>query len=183
MKLWAVWSWVERTKDAFYFDDLDDLVALCEAKGLQTVINIIPEGAPYWLERLHPDARYVSNEGATLKFSGAANMPSGGWPGLCRDKPEVAELANRFLTEVARRYAFHPSLVSLDVWNEPHLDPAFDYPDKIFCYCRYSQQRFVAWLKNKYGALDELNRAWYRAYYSWDDVTACRGWSQKILAK
>jgi beta-galactosidase GanA len=172
VKLWAVWSWIERTEGAFYFDDLDALMDLCGGKGLQTVINIIPEGAPYWLERLHADARYTSNEGAKLAFSGAANMPSGGWPGLCRDKPEVAELANRFLMEVARRYGSHPTLIALDVWNEPHLDPAFDYPDKLFCYCRYSQQRFVAWLERKYGSLEQLNRAWYRAYSSWDDVTA-----------
>jgi beta-galactosidase GanA len=172
VKLWAVWSWIERAEGAFYFDDLDELMDLCQARGLQTVINIIPEGAPYWLERLHPDARYTSNEGAKLEFSGAANMPSGGWPGLCRDKPEVAAFANRFLTKVGRRYGAHSSVIALDVWNEPHLDPAFDYPDKIFCYCRYSQQRFVSWLKGKYGSLDELNRAWYRAYSSWEDVTA-----------
>jgi beta-galactosidase GanA len=172
VKLWAVWSWIERTEGAFYFDDLDALMDLCGGKGLQTVINIIPEGAPYWLERLHADSRYTSNEGAKLDFSGAANMPSGGWPGLCRDKPEVAELANRFLMQVARRYGSHPTLIALDVWNEPHLDPAFDYPDKLFCYCRYSQQRFVAWLQRKYGSLEQLNRAWYRAYSSWDDVTA-----------
>lgn len=172
VKLWAVWSWIERTEGAFYFDDLDELMDLCRAKGLQTVINIIPEGAPYWLERLHPDAQYTSNEGARLRFSGAANMPSGGWPGLCRDKPEVAALANRFLKQVGKRYGAHSSLIAFDVWNEPHLDPAFDYPDKIFCYCHYSHHRFVVWLKDKYGSLEELNRAWYRAYCSWEDVTA-----------
>ena len=172
VKLWAVWSWIERTEGVFYFDDLDELMDLCGGEGLRTVINIIPEGAPYWLERAHPDARYTSNEGAELEFSGAANMPSGGWPGLCRDKPEVAELANRFLMQVARRYGSHPTLIAVDVWNEPHLDPAFDYPDKLFCYCRYSEQRFVAWLERKYGSLEELNRAWYRAYSSWEDVRA-----------
>jgi Beta-galactosidase len=46
------------------------------------------------------------------------------------------------------------------------------WQDKIFCYCRYSQRRFVAWLKGRYGSLEELNRAWYRAYSSWEDVTA-----------
>jgi beta-galactosidase GanA len=172
VKLWAIWSWIERAQGKFHFDDLDALMDLCHTKRLQTVINIIPEGAPYWLERLHPDARYTSNEGVTLAFSGAANMPSGGWPGLCRDKPEVAKLANDFLARVARRYAAHPSLIAIDVWNEPHLDPAFDYPDRIFCYCAYSKQKFVAWLQRKYESLERLNRTWYRAYSSWEDVTA-----------
>src|ERR1700756_1149547 len=172
VKLWAVWSWIERQPGSYYFDDLDELLNHCVEKGLQTVINIIPEGAPYWLERLHPDGKYTSNEGINLSFSGAANMPSGGWPGLCRDKPEVAALDDRFLQVVAGRYGSHPTLIAFDVWNEPHLDPSFDYPDKIFCYCAYSLRKFAAWLRQKYGTLDALNRAWYRAYDSWDDVSA-----------
>jgi hypothetical protein len=28
VKLWAVWSWSERRPGEFYFDDLDELVAL-----------------------------------------------------------------------------------------------------------------------------------------------------------
>jgi beta-galactosidase GanA len=172
VKLWAVWSWIERTAGFYYFEDLDELMELCRAKGLQVVINVIPEGSPYWLERLHPDARYRSHDGLVLEFSGAANMPSGGWPGLCRDKAEVANLANRFLKEVARRYGSHPNLIALDVWNEPHIDPAFDYPDKIFCYCEFSKRKFVDWLKQKYESVEVINRTWYRAYAGWEDITA-----------
>jgi len=78
VKIWAVWSWIERSNGAYYFDDLDELVELCSSKRLQTVINIVPEGAPYWLERLHPDARYQAENGMALEFSGAATLPSGG---------------------------------------------------------------------------------------------------------
>jgi beta-galactosidase GanA len=172
VKLWAVWSWIERSNGAYYFDDLDELVQLCGAKGLQIVINIVPEGAPYWLERLHPDARYKAENGFALEFSGAANLPSGGWPGLCRDKPEVELLANRFLAEVAGRYASDEGLVAFDVWNEPHIDPAFDYPNHIFCYCDYSRQKFLHWLQFRYGSPEELNRIWHRAYSTWEDVKA-----------
>ena len=172
VKLWAVWSWIERSNGAYYFDDLDELIELCGAKGLQTVINLVPEGAPYWLERLHPDARYKAENGLELGFSGAANLPSGGWPGVCRDKPAVEVLANRFLAEVAHRYAGDGALIAFDVWNEPHIDPAFDYPNNIFCYCDHSLQKFLHWLKSRYGSLEELNRFWHRAYSTWEDVNA-----------
>jgi beta-galactosidase GanA len=172
VKIWAVWSWIERSNGAYYFDDLDELVELCSSKRLQTVINIVPEGAPYWLERLHPDARYQAENGMALEFSGAANLPSGGWPGLCRDKPAVEVLANRFLAVVARRYATHAGLIAFDVWNEPHIDPAFDYPNNIFCYCEHSLQKFLRWLRLRYSSLEALNRVWHRAYATWDDVKA-----------
>lgn len=172
VKLWAVWSWVESTPGKFRFDDLDRIVERCEASGLKVVINLVPEGAPYWLERAHPDARYCSHDGEKLSFSGAANLPSGGWPGLCRDKPEVEALSNRFLSEVAARYADHGTVIGYDVWNEPHIDPAFDYPEKLFCYCEHSRHKFAAWLQAKYGTVEALNAAWHRAYADWEDAVA-----------
>ena len=170
VKLWSVWSWTERDPGKFYFDDLDDLIELCGRKGLQIVVNLVPEGAPYWLERAQPDARYTSHDGYALEFSGAGNLPSGGWPGLCRDQPDVEDLSNRFLATVAKRYAEVTHLVAFDVWNEPHLDPSFDYPDKIFCYCSHSRRKFTEWLLKRYQNLEALNGTWNRAYSSWDDV-------------
>jgi len=172
VKLWAVWSWVERKPGEYFFDDLDRIVGLCGAAGLQVVINLIPEGAPYWLERLHPDARYCSHEGHRLPFSGAANIPSGGWPGLCRDKPEVEAAVNRFLAAAAGRYASVDAVIGFDVWNEPHIDPAFDYPDELFCYCEHSRRKFAEWLKRRCGTVDRLNERWHRAYADWEDATA-----------
>jgi beta-galactosidase len=29
VKVWAVWSWIERSNGAYYFDDLDELIQLC----------------------------------------------------------------------------------------------------------------------------------------------------------
>ena len=56
VKLWAVWSWIERKEGEFYFDDLDRLVDLCETIGLNVVFNTIVEGLPYWVSRTHADA-------------------------------------------------------------------------------------------------------------------------------
>jgi beta-galactosidase GanA len=172
VKLWAVWSWIERTEGSFYFEDLDELFEICADVKLGVVLNLIPEGTPYWLERRLPEAAYLANDGYRAEFSGAANMPSGGWPGLCRDNSQVAAFANRFLEQVALRYRERLNLVAFDVWNEPHIDPAFDYPAKLFCYCKASLDRFLAWLQRKYECLERLNKAWHRAYADWDDVTA-----------
>ena len=172
VKLWAVWSWMERTRNNFYFDDLDELIDLCAIVGLNVVLNLIPEGAPAWLERFYPDARYTSNDRYVAEFSGAANMPSAGWPGLCRDNELVAGLADRFLATVAHRYARVSNVSAFDVWNEPHIDPAFDYPKQLFCYCLYSVEKFLRWLQLKYDSLEDLNRSWHRAYSCWEDVKA-----------
>jgi len=170
VKLWAVWSWIERREGENFFADLDTLVDLCEQAGLQVVINTIPEGMPYWAARRHADARYRTHAGQPVELSGAANMPSGGSPGLCPDKGEVQELVCRFITTVVERYAHKENVIAFDVWNEPHIEPIWDYPDGLFCYCAHSITAFIDWLKTKYGSVEQLNRAWLRAYADWEDV-------------
>jgi beta-galactosidase GanA len=172
VKIWAVWSWIERKEGLYYFDDLNTIVAECAGVGLQVVINIIPEGMPYWASRRLADASYVTQDGRRVGMSGAANLPSGGSPGLCPDKQEVQELISKFIKVVVERYAEEEHVIAFDVWNEPHIEPIWDYPDSLFCYCSYSQAKFIEWLKTKYGELERLNRALSRAYCEWEDVLA-----------
>ncbi|NPV55564.1 MAG: cellulase family glycosylhydrolase [Anaerolineae bacterium] len=170
IKLWAVWSWIERRPGECYFEDLDQLLDLCTRYGLKAVINLIPEGVPYWAAREYPDARYTTELDHAVNVGGAANLPSGGSPGLCADHPAVQSLVANFIATVVRRYANHPVMAAFDVWNEPHLEPAWDYPNALFCYCDHSQRRWLAWLQEKYPHLDALNHAWHRAYTAWDDA-------------
>jgi beta-galactosidase GanA len=170
IKVWAVWSWIERRDREFTFSDLDALVDLCDEIGLNVVINTIPEGMPYWALRRHSDARYRTNGGVEVEPSGAANMPSGGSPGVCQDKDEVQELTCRFIARVVKRFSSRDNVIAFDVWNEPHVEPIWDFPEALFCYCPYSKARFVEWLKAKYASIDHLNSAWSRAYVEWADV-------------
>lgn len=170
VKVWAVWSWIERRQGELYFDDLDEIIGICSCEGLGVVINIIPEGAPYWILNEHSDAMYIANDGQKIGFGGASNIPSGGWPGLCMDDGEVRLLCENFIMKVAERYADSPAVIALDVWNEPHIEPSFTYPDKLFCYCKNSIEKFRNWLKTKYEDIEQLNKTWFRAYSDWNDV-------------
>jgi beta-galactosidase len=171
VKFWIPWTWVHQANDEFDLSDLDRLMELAEQNQLQIVLNIILENAPYWLEEQHPEARYRAHDGTTVKLTGAINTPCGGWPGLCLDNEPIREQAGRVLRTVVERYKRHPLLFGIDVWNEPHSEPTWYYPDKMFCYCDASVTRFRAWLESKYGDLDGLNRAWARRYSSWSQVS------------
>jgi beta-galactosidase len=39
-----------------------------------------------------------------------------------------------------------------------------------FCFCDNTKSRFRNWLQNKYGSLDNLNKAWYRNFENWEEV-------------
>ena len=170
VKLWACWSWIESRPGEYDFADLDELTAYADELGLRIVVNTIIENAPYWLEAEAPHARYVDNEGRAVQLTAAMNTPGGGWPGLCFDNDEAWGAASAFLTALVGRYDGLGALDVWDVWNEPHLEPASYYPERIYCYCDASVARFVEWLREKYGTIDALNEAWSRRYSDWSHV-------------
>ncbi len=170
VKLWAVWNWIEARRGEFDFGDLDELVAIAKTNGLRVVINTIPEGAPHWTLEGNEDAHYTTKDAHRIVYGGPANLPSAGWPGLCPDKREAAEAANGFIEKVAAHFAAEESVIAIDVWNEPHLEPMFDYRDDMLCYCDHSAARFAEWLRVKYGSLEALNEAWFRRHSDWSQV-------------
>lgn len=171
VKFWAVWNRIEKEIGCFDFEELDELVLLAEKYNLKVVINTIPEGAPYWALEGNEDALYETCSGEKVTYGGPANIPSGGWPGLCFDSPQGARLALNFIEKTAEHFSSNDNVIAIDVWNEPHLEPMFDYRDDILCYCKYSCNKFSEWLKLKYGTLEKLNEKWYRNYSSWSEVT------------
>lgn len=170
VKHWAVWNWIEREKGVFDFSDLDELVCISKEAGLKVIINTIPEGAPYWVYKEHEEALYCTSDGQKVTPGGAANIPSGGWPGLCMDEPEFAALVTGFIEETAGHFKDEDAVEIIDVWNEPHLEPMYDYRSQLLCYCKYSRIEFLKWLKKKYETLEALNHAWFRTYTDWEQV-------------
>lgn len=170
VKLWAVWNDVEREKGRFIFDDLDELVEISKNNNLDVIINTIPEGAPYWLYEEFPDSMYETVQGDKITMGGPANLPTGGWPGLCMDNPEVAEYVCNFIYQVSKHYQNEDGVIIIDVWNEPHLEPMFDYKTQLLCSCDGSKRAFRNWLKKRYGSLEQLNKVWFRRYTDWEQV-------------
>jgi beta-galactosidase len=156
------------------FGDLDRLMDLAADCQLRVVINTILENAPYWLDQAHPEARYRDADDRQVRLTAAMNTPGGGWPGLCFDHPLVLGAARQFLAQLAERYRNHPALWMWDVWNEPHLEPASYFPDRLYCYCPGSLAGFQCWLMNRYQTLEPLNDAWARRYTDWSQVAPPR---------
>jgi beta-galactosidase GanA len=170
VKIWAVWNWIETGQGCFDFSELRSLREAAQHEGLKVVVNTIPEGAPAWAVAGNEDAFYRTSRGETITFGGPANLPSAGWPGFCPDKPEAAGLIERFVEAVAADCRNDPNVIAIDVWNEPHLEPMFDYRTELLCYCDHSKAQFRLWLQARYGDLDRLNAAWFRRHTTWEEI-------------
>jgi beta-galactosidase len=65
---------------------------------------------------------------------------------------------------MAQHYRGHAGLGGYDVWNEANVSPAY-------CYCPATAEKFRGWLRQKYGELTKLGRAWNRpSLAEWEDV-------------
>ncbi len=145
------WAKLEPRPGDYDFAWLDRVLDGLHAGGVRVDLATATASPPPWLGKLHPETLPVTEDGTTL------------WPGsrqhYCPSSPVYREYAARLVTALAERYADHPSLELWHVNNEYgcHVPR---------CYCDASAEAFRRWLEDKYGTVDELNRAWGTAFWS-----------------
>lgn len=169
VRAWIDWASGEPAEQQYHFDTLDVLLELAEEEGLRLVLQVYMDSAPAWVGRKHPDALFVSSNGQAV--------PPESSPGYCRDHHGVRAADVAFYTALARRASRSPAFLGWDLWSEPHVinwaNPTY-IPNPEFCFCAHTKRRFRAWLQQKYGSIEALNRAWYRRFLSFDDVEPSR---------
>ena len=154
------WSRLEPKEGTFNFDWLDRIMNMLHEGGVSVDLATATASPPPWLSHAHPEMLPVLADGVRL------------WPGgrqhYCPSSPIYRDATRRLVDALATRYAKHPALVMWHVGNEYacHV-PA--------CYCDVSAHAFREWLKQRYGSLEELNRAWgtdfwSQRYSSWEEI-------------
>jgi beta-galactosidase len=176
IRIWPNWDYVNPEPDKWVFDEVEEVMKYCDEFSLKVLVGLMFELAPWWLEQKHPGARFTDAKGQPVRLQGSPNNVTGGWPGLCLDWEPVRQAGARYIQELVRVVAPHPSLFGYDCWNEPHIEPAWArniwaMPQEVlFCYCEKTIEEFQNWLERKYGSLDGLNEAWTRRYASWKAI-------------
>jgi len=165
---WFLWSAVEIKPGEYNWEDYDRQLDLAAKYGLKTIIAEMITSAPEWAFRDLAYARLERIDGSKIDSHMSASCVTGGFPGLCLDNEEVLALAERFLTELVKRYRNHPGLGGYDIWNECNYLPDV-------CYCPATQKKFRLWLQKKYKDIKTLSEVWHRyGYRDWEDVSAPR---------
>ena len=107
---------------------------------------------PNGLERQYPDGHVVmpaENSVSNASISGSSATSS---VNMCLDNDDVLLATEKFQTALIERYRDHPATLGYDLWNEGGLSE---------CYCEATQEKFRDWLKEKYGSLEALGKAWH----------------------
>lgn len=165
VRTWVEWMTVEPRPGEYNFENLRLLMELAEEAGLKVFIQMYMDSAPDWIAHEHPDALFKTQSDEEVIPQAA--------PGACPDNQVIREAVMNFYTKTAEVASEYDSFFGWDLWSEPHVInwANIDYvPNVQFCYCDGTQARFREWLRDKYGDLETLNRAWHRSFYEWGQV-------------
>ncbi|MFP4662603.1 MAG: beta-galactosidase [Halanaerobiales bacterium] len=142
------WAAVEPEEGKYEFDWLDDVFDRLYDNGIY-VILATPSGArPDWLADKYPEVLRVNADRKRILFSERHNH--------CYTSEVYREKTLDINRRLAERYGDHPALLLWHISNE--------YGGE--CHCEMCQQAFREWLKDKYGTLENLNRAWWNSFWS-----------------
>lgn len=163
VKTWVDWATAEPRRGEFHLEALQQLLELADGIGLKVIVQIYSDSAPEWVGGAFADASFVTDKGVAIGSQAA--------PGYCLDHEGVRTSVARFIQEVSRAARAHRSFYGFDVWSEPHIVNWVWFNENVeFCFCPHTVRKFRGWLREKYGSLEALNRAWYRTFEAWDQV-------------
>lgn len=140
------WDKLEPHPGQYDFDWLERAIETLAAEGLKIILCTPTPTPPPWLTYLHGDICRVNEQG--IRISPGARRQA------CGNVSAYQEHAFKIVTQIVEKFGQHPAVIGWQIDNE------FGVGETTRCYCDHCRRRFQEWLQEKYGTLDELNRAW-----------------------
>ncbi len=154
-----VFSWARNQPDevTYNFEWLDNYINSLYESGIYTCLATSTGAHPAWMATRYPDILRVEKDGRKRKFGGRHNS--------CPNSPTYRHYSVEIARRLAERYKEHPAILVWHISNE--------YGGE--CYCDNCEKAFRVWLKQRYGTLDAVNKAWNttfwgHTFYDWDEI-------------
>ncbi|WP_051250449.1 beta-galactosidase [Paenibacillus harenae] len=147
------WDSFEPSEGHYTFAWFDEVMDLFAEAQIKVVLDIATRPAPTWLHKKYP-AITLADRNRNRLYAVHRYYEDVG-------HPVFQEFAYTFAKVLTERYANHPALYAFGLCNE--------VGSGIPTFSDEARQRFVQWLRTKYGSIEQLNTAW-----------AAQRWSRKL---
>ena len=149
------WAKLEPKEGKYDFSFLDEIIEKIHANGGKVILST-PSGArPHWMADQYPEVLRVSPNGQREHFRARHNH--------CFTSPVYREKVQKINRLLAQRYGNHPAVVAWHISNE--------YSGE--CHCQLCQDAFRNFLREKYGTIDKLNKAYWTTFWSLHSTPTC----------
>lgn len=149
------WQRMEPEPGKFDFSFFHRVVDRMREANIAVVLGTPTATPPRWFTRMYPDALYLSEDGQRAEHGGRRHC--------CSNNLHYNEYCMRIVEKMAQEFASDPGVVGWQIDNEI-------YTGNMGCFCPDCVARFREMLREKYGDVDALNRAWgHNIFSQWYD--------------
>ncbi len=146
------WAVMEPEEGRFEFAWLDKTVELAHKNGLKVVMCTPTATPPAWLARKHPEILMVRADGVRMNHG---SREQADW-----SSPVYRAYVEKVVAKMAERYGSNPAVAGWQIDNE------LSHYGQGMSYAPAAQQKFRAWIQEKYGTVARLNRDWGNTFWS-----------------
>ena len=152
------WCALEPADGQFDFAWLDEAIELFVERKINVVLCTPTSCPPLWFYEKYPDAVQTGKDGQKIATGIRGHR--------CYNNPDLIFYSKRIIDEMTKHYASNPAIAAWQIDNELEAN---------YCFCDYCQSKYHSWLKNKYGDVKSINKAygnnvWSGEYSSWNQI-------------
>lgn len=152
------WCRLEPQDGVFDFEWLDEIIGIFSEREIKIVLCTPTNCPPLWFYEKYPESVQTEKDGHKTATGIRGHR--------CINNPDFLRYADRIVDIMTKRYADNNAVIAWQIDNELEAN---------FCFCENCIEKYRSWLKDKYGSLDVLNKAygnnvWSGEYSSWEQI-------------
>ncbi|MCC5848492.1 MAG: beta-galactosidase [Verrucomicrobia bacterium] len=141
------WARYEPREGEFSFEWMDRILDRLAAADVNVLLATPSAAMPAWMRQKYPEISRVNRDGVRELQPGRMDH--------CFSSRVFREKVGDINRRLAERYRTHPAVKMWHISNEY----------QSLCHCEQCVEAFRAWLRTKYGTLENLNRAWWTSFW------------------
>ena len=156
------WKRMEPAEGEYSFSWLHRIVDGMREAGIGVIMGTPTATPPSWFARKHPEALNLSSAGVRASHGGRRHC--------CSNNPAYLQYSEKIVERLAAEFGNDKGVIGWQIDNEIYHSPPG-------CCCEHCMAAFHAHLCEKYGNVEEVNRAWNlnlfsQAYDEIEDIPA-----------
>jgi beta-galactosidase len=145
------WSRMEPSEGQFDFSWLHTVVNKLGDAGIATIMCTPTATPPIWLTEKYPEVLFVMENGKEI--------PHGGRRHYCPNNPVYRAFTEKIVDKMADEFGKDERILGWQIDNEVSY---YHTP----CVCKVCREKFHQMLQQKYGTIENLNKAWCTTLWS-----------------